>query len=426
MRDRVVRILSAGDLHIGRFPSKIPVDDPACSVKTVWSNLVDLAIERAVDAVVLNGDVIDEENRRFEAFGPLQRGVRRLAEADIDTIAIAGNHDHAALPRLHRLIDADRFHLLGQGGRWEEHVVRSDGDDLLRVFGWSFPERHVHASPVPELSFEDKALPTVATIHGELGVADSPYVPLTAAELTAAPVDAWLLGHVHKPGVRREEPLVLYPGSLQPLDPSEEGPRGPWLVEIGHKGDVRAEQVPLASLAYASLEVGVDEDDQAEDLEGRLVVAIRSDLTKQREINAHLRRAVYRITLVGRSRHHQHLVQEARTLVRGLTVPHEVVDAHIEAIETNLRPPVDLKALADQRNPAGVLARHLLRLEQGEAHEATGRLIDRLRENAKTVRQSTGYAALDGHSELEEAALRQEALRQGRLFLDELLSQKNQ
>ena len=424
MRDRAVRVLCTGDLHMGRFPSKVPEDAPSCSVEHVWSTVVEVAIDRSVDAVVLTGDVIDNESGRFEAFGPLQRGVRRLAEAEIDTIAVAGNHDYDALPRLYDLVNADRFYLIGRGGRWQEHVVRRGGDEILRVVGWSFPERHVHASPLPQLGLERGAVPTVAAIHGDLGVSESPYVPLTMAELTDQPVDAWLLGHIHEPEVRARNPLVLYPGSLQPLDPGEEDTHGAWLIEIESDRRVEADHVPLASLTYASLEVDISEEDAPEDLESCLVTAIRDDLATRQKANAHLRRAVYRVTLVGRSEHPQEWVREAKTLARRLTVPREVVDAHVDAIVPDVRPAIDLETLAEQGNPAGVLARHLLRLERRDEHEATEKLLDRLREKARTVRQATGYSMLD-ESAPDREMLRREALRQARLLLDELLSQRD-
>ena len=415
------RILCSGDLHMGRYPSKIP-DDPTCSVRHVWEDLVDLAVRREADAVILTGDVVDRENARFEALGPLQKGINRLAEAGIDTITVAGNHDHEALPRLYDLVDAERFYLLGKGGEWESHIVRRDGTDLLRVLGWSFPRRHVSASPVPEMNVDRKTIPTVAALHAELGVADSPYAPVTIRELANTPVDAWLLGHIHAPGRRHDKPVVLYPGSLQPLDPGEAGARGPWLVEVDAGGEVSTEHIPLASLYYAELGVAVEEGSE-ENLEVQLNRAIREDLEDQRSENGHLRRAVYRIQVNGRSERPQELTNEAEKLAEHFTVPSGEVDAHIDRITADIRPAVDLEQLAEQRNPAGVLARHLLRLEQGETDGATGRLLDRLKENVQTVRQSTGYAALDDDPVPDSETLQQEALRQGRLLLDELLSQ---
>ncbi|MEF8866370.1 MAG: metallophosphoesterase, partial [Salinibacter sp.] len=93
------RILCTGDLHLGRYPSGVHSRDREWAVDRVWENTVSYAIQQAVDGVVLTGDVVDAQNKRYEALGPLQRGLRRLGDAGIPVVAVAGNHDFDALPR---------------------------------------------------------------------------------------------------------------------------------------------------------------------------------------------------------------------------------------------------------------------------------------------------------------------------------------
>jgi len=85
------------------------------AVDQVWGDTVSYAVEQAVDVVALTGDVVDAQNKRYEALGPLQRGLRRLEEAGIPVVAVAGNHDFDALPRLAEMVEAEHFHLLGRG-----------------------------------------------------------------------------------------------------------------------------------------------------------------------------------------------------------------------------------------------------------------------------------------------------------------------
>jgi DNA repair exonuclease SbcCD nuclease subunit len=116
----VTQILCTGDVHLGRRPSRVPVEDGGLSVRHVWERFVETAINREVDVVVLTGDIVDSENEMYEAFGTLERGVQRLLDGGMQIVAVAGNHDHDAFPRLVRGIDADGFHLLGPGGTWEK------------------------------------------------------------------------------------------------------------------------------------------------------------------------------------------------------------------------------------------------------------------------------------------------------------------
>src|SRR5690606_1937215 len=97
-----VRILCAGDLHLGRRSSRVPWDGDgaAGSCAEAWMRLVECAIRERVDLVALSGDLVDHDNRWFEAFGPLERGLKRLADAGIPVYAVAGNHDYDTLPHL--------------------------------------------------------------------------------------------------------------------------------------------------------------------------------------------------------------------------------------------------------------------------------------------------------------------------------------
>jgi len=53
-----------------------------------------------------------------------------------------------------------------------------------------------------------------------------------------------------RPGLRHDNPPVLYPGSLQPLDPSETGGHGAWLVSVETDSTVDTEPLGSATLQY--------------------------------------------------------------------------------------------------------------------------------------------------------------------------------
>ena len=59
MSDQPFRILRTGDVHLGRRPSRVPIEDDAVSVAYVWRQCIDAAIDQSVDAVTLTGDIVD-------------------------------------------------------------------------------------------------------------------------------------------------------------------------------------------------------------------------------------------------------------------------------------------------------------------------------------------------------------------------------
>ena len=231
-----IRILATADVHIGRRPTRLANSDDAhrFSAAHMWEAIVDRAIEEKVDLVALAGDVVDHDNRFFEAIGPLERGLASLASHGIPTFAVAGNHDFDVFPRVAEVVGSDCFCLLGQGGQWEETRFTTKAGQQLCFHGWSFPSAHVPTSPLADYRLASTDVPTLGILHAEVDVPASPYAPVTRAELNSTGVTLWLLGHVHKPDYDKAVggPPVLYPGSPQALDPGEGGPHGPWLIEI--------------------------------------------------------------------------------------------------------------------------------------------------------------------------------------------------
>ena len=116
--DEGASILAIGDVHLGTTCSGIPdgisssgIDPEDLTPASALGLSVDFAIEHHLDAVLFAGDVVESTNARFEAMLPLEENVRRLLEKGIEVIAVAGNHDVEALPRL---AETDRrFHPAG-------------------------------------------------------------------------------------------------------------------------------------------------------------------------------------------------------------------------------------------------------------------------------------------------------------------------
>ncbi|HVS17599.1 MAG TPA: metallophosphoesterase, partial [Planctomycetota bacterium] len=116
-------ILFVGDVHLGRRPARVPdlagegIDTRELSPRAAFEAVVREARARSVDAVVFLGDVVDREEHFLEAWGTLRQGVAELLEDGIAVLAVAGNHDVVALPRLADEIEG--FRLIGRGGVWE-------------------------------------------------------------------------------------------------------------------------------------------------------------------------------------------------------------------------------------------------------------------------------------------------------------------
>ena len=435
------RILAIGDVHLGTACSGLPdaieslgVDRAELSPVAALRRAVDFAIEREVDAVLFAGDVVDGDNARFEAMAPLEDSVRRLLDEDIEVIAVAGNHDYEALPRLASLIDD--VTLLGRDGRWERHTLAKAGIPCVEVVGWSFGERYVRQSPVAMLLADplpapSPPVPRIGLLHGDLDVSGGRYAPFRQTELNDTGYDAWLLGHIHKPslqgllGLGGARPCG-YLGSLVGLDPSETGPHGPWLLQGSADGGVSLEQIPLAPLRWEGMELEVTEIEHVEDVKDRLLDAAQQRLRKMALAGQPPPRALgLRVQLTGASDSYEQLRQwiadeEWRSMSRASDGTVIFINKVSDAMELRL----DLDKIASGDDPAALLARRLLLL--GRDDEQSSQLLGRARESlGKISRQNVWSPLRDGHDvadPLSDAALRDVLMRSGKAALHRMLS----
>ena len=361
-----MKLLCVGDIHLGRQPARLPegvLDELRASElgpAAAWRRAVDFALEDEADAVLLAGDVVEQEDDFYEAYGDLRRGVDRLAAAGIPVLAVSGNHDVQVLPRLADAVPG--FRLLGRGGAWEVEDVTGRDGRRVHVLGWSFPERRVSTSPLAahELpALDSRSGPVVGLLHCDRDAAGSPYAPVRSTELESAPVDAWLLGHVHQPDRLTPPRPIGYLGSLTGLDPGEAGPRGPWRLESAGP-DLVPEQLPMAPLRFEEVEVALDGIESAEEVDALAVSAL--DALHERIAASRFRpRAVgCRLRFTG---HTAHRKEVARSLTAAdplrMLHPRDDILYFVHEWRVAALPPCDLDELSRGADPPALIARKI-------------------------------------------------------------------
>ena len=421
-----LHLLIAGDLHLGRRSSRLPPELAAerrYAAAAAWGRLVELAKSERVDALVLTGDVIDRENRYYEALGPLEKGIAALAEAGIPIFTVAGNHDWNVLPRLAAVHPT--FHLLGAGGRWERRHLERDGRPLLCFDGWSFPRERVSSDPLDGYDLEaERELPVLGLVHCDLGgTPGSPYAPTSLARLRRLPVAAWLLGHLHTPWREQSEgPPVVYPGSLQALDPGEAGAHGAVRLELDGRHIRRLEFVPISAVRYETAELDLSSAADQDDFDRAATELLRRELARATsEGGGHLGCLVLRLAAIGATALHGQLASPLAALA-GEVRYHGGLAAVFDQTLDLTRAQVDLAALAAGGDTAAAVARLLLRLEgEAEHGEIMAAALDRL----DAIYAATSYqrlAILDDKPTAADARAALEAA--GHRLLTELLAQK--
>lgn len=431
MIDSDIHILCTGDLHLGRHPSKIPeeYDSREFSPAFIWEKIVQKAIDIDVDAMAIAGDIIDRDNRFYEAFGPFEAGIKRLAKNRILVYAVAGNHDYDVLPRFARNIDPDIFNFLGAGGNWECKSLKRGDRDILDFVGWSYPDRRVRQNPLRSFQKPENDLPVIGLLHSEVGNPGSNYAPVSVNELHEIGVTGWLLGHIHKPSlITNYSSFILNAGSPQPLNPGEPEVHGVWEVIIKPEAEPEIKKHSLASLKYVHMELDISGLEQIEDLPSLISQQLEVKLTSEDDTFWTPELAILRLTLKGRTEFNRVIDREKGKLSE---LEMEVFGCRIsiERIYNQTRPLIDIQSLAEGNSQAALIARYLLALESGNEEQLPASLIERVEDKLLTAYNSNAYQPLRKQNRVKPPAEEEVFFilkKQARLLLDSLLAQKEE
>lgn len=419
-----VTVLCTADIHIGRRPSQLPdrFNPTAFSPRRVWEDIAAAAVDRGVDAVVVAGDLVDNENRYAEAFGAVESVAATLAAADIPLVVVAGNHDADVLPDLADAID--HLQLLGGDGTWERRsLTAADGETRFHLDGWSFPGRYYHESPLATYDLPDDGVPRLGVVHADVSDEDR-YAPVAVDDLAASGHAAWVLGHLHVPGPRHDNPPVLYPGSLQPLDPSETGSHGAWLLSAESDGTVDTEPLGLATLQYHEVVVSATPEQGVHDVVDTAHEQLRDAVTNcgtetdllaadlviegRTDANADLRNR--------RGEFEQIELTDGGTTVR-------VVD-----VDITTRPSIDLAEHAGNDDPIGYLAGLLRALDGDDSLDPYQDVIETAHASVRETHDSNAYRELKSHDETytrpTEAETKEILRQQARQLVDAFVEQQ--
>ena len=260
-----MKLLHLSDLHLGKRVNGFSMLEDQ---RVILTQIVDLAEEEKVDAVLLAGDLYDKPVPPAEAVTLLDGFLTRLSGGGIPVFAISGNHDSPErLAFATRLLTGEGIHLTAQYQGPQPPFLLQDeyGDVAIYALPYLKPALVRHWNPEADIaSYEeavsyalgqwavDKTQRNVLLAHQfvtggvtceseerSVGGVDQIPAPLFAA------FDYVALGHLHGPqSVGR--PTLRYSGSPLKYSFSECGhEKSVTLVTLREKGQVEIQALPL-------------------------------------------------------------------------------------------------------------------------------------------------------------------------------------
>jgi len=305
---RPVRFIHAADLHLDAPFAGVDASDPrvrsalVASTFEAFERIVSLAIDEAVDFVVIAGDVYDN-SRSMAAQLRFQQQAQRLDAAGIPVFIVQGNHDPAdGWTAGLRLPESVRYFSTREV---EAVPFERDGEVLCTLYGRGYE----HAAETRNLAKDfrrdaDDAV-AIGVLHTNVGGREGfeDYAPAAMDDLRAAGMDYWALGHIHKPEVLSESPAIVYAGCPQGRSPKEDGVRGCYLVEAS-AGHAEVRFMPTCSIVWERLSLDVSGAESIEDVRDELRRACASALSRSEG-----RPVIVRLDLTGRTPAHSALVR---------------------------------------------------------------------------------------------------------------------
>ncbi len=236
--------LHASDLHLDSPLRGLeqydgaPVDEIREATRRALRNLVQLAIDRHVDFVLLAGDLYDSDWRDYNTGLFFVSQMASLREAGIPVIAIRGNHDAAnRMTRSLRL--PDNVELLSHT---RARTARSPRLQELgvAVHGRSFAKAAEFDNLA--LTYPEKCpgMFNIGLLHTSLSGLEGhePYAPCSLDDLRGKGYDYWALGHAHQHQVVCRDPYTVFPGNTQGRHVRETGAKGCCLVSVDDRHNI--------------------------------------------------------------------------------------------------------------------------------------------------------------------------------------------
>ncbi len=350
-----MKFIHAADIHLDSpfagltDAAEAPIDRLKGCTRQALTNLVDYALENAIDFVVIAGDLYDGDWRDYATGLFFAKEMGRLARAQIPVYLLYGNHDAESRITKRLVLPENVFVFPAKAPH--THVIH---DLKVALHGQSFATAAVTDNlaraypPARPGHFNIGVLHTAATGRG----GHAAYAPCQPSELVAKGYDYWALGHVHAREVLHEVPPVVFAGNLQGRNIRESGAKGFTVVTVAEHKVIGVEAVVADVVRWARLVVAAD---ACSDLEALLAQARVGLAEAVRQADGRL--AVVRLSLSGRTALHGWLKDHPDTLTAELRAAASSVspDLWIEQVVVETETRHDLAAAARRPDAVGAL-----------------------------------------------------------------------
>lgn len=357
----MVKFLHVADLHIGnKFINKNETvrNKLKKSLYGVLEKIVEFSLESDLDAIVIAGDLFDDETIGFVSENKIFSSFKKIIDSDIKIFYCTGNHDHFYRKNLYEKLKEEKNFFIFADSKIRRVNFISKSGEKVSVVGCghengNFNENMVRKYPVKLDNSITIGIAHTMVLSIEKEVSSEKYMPCSLKDLKEKSYDYFALGHIHKRMSLDEEKKIWYSGSPQGLNYKEVGFHGGNFVKI-EKDNTFVEFIKLGNVVWKQMDISLDKSvssifDFTEIIEKKII-----DMNFKKEEST-----ILRINLSGET-----------SLYRDIENDYEMEDIlydiaaktgafHIDMKIENLKPLIDFESYLDGNNVLSKISENL-------------------------------------------------------------------
>lgn len=278
-----ISFIHAADLHLdspfqglAHTPEHIFAEIQA-STFTALDRLVQTAVDKQVDFVLLAGDLFDNEKQSLKAQVRLRRAFETLAQYNIYVYLSYGNHDF--INGVHHPVTYPDNVFIFTDEQVTYFTYEKNQQRLANIYGFSYENRAVYENKAEQFQVKERDVPFhIAMLHGSLhsNTEHDVYAPFYIRDLTDKDFDYWALGHIHQRQILKDNPYIIYPGNTQGRSRKEQGEKGCYHVTLSQTGASSVSFIPLQAIRFHTITVDVSDCTEIHQLENEIQQALKT------------------------------------------------------------------------------------------------------------------------------------------------------
>ncbi len=252
----MLRLIHAADFHLDSpFAGHTPAQAALCRAgqREAVLRLGEQIQRLGCELVLLAGDLFDGP----EVYGQSLDALRQALDQGKTRVFIApGNHDPYTLDSpWAKQAWPENVHIF----RTPEITAVELPELGCRVYGAAFTGP-IQGPVLRGFRAAEDDLVNLMVLHADPGEGESPYCPVSKADIGGSGLDYLALGHIHKRFARKiGQTFVGMPGCTMGRGFDETGEKGAYYV-TAQKGDCQIRFVPLGAPRYEALDIPAGED----------------------------------------------------------------------------------------------------------------------------------------------------------------------